>query len=73
MKNSKSNSIHLPSDTILQEIPKIIKLSKLSISELRKLNDENYPAYNGKELTKEQLIFQLVFSADAPEIIKRKV
>lgn len=49
----------------ISEIKKIVKLSKKSISELRKLNPER--AYNGKDLTKYQLIYQIVFLRDAPE------
>ena len=48
----------------LYELEQIAKLSKLSINKLRKLNPER--SYNGKELTKYQLIFQIVFLKDAP-------
>ncbi len=45
----------------------ILELSKESITELRKLNAANGRLYSGKELTKNQLIFQLVFLMDAPD------
>lgn len=48
----------------INQVEYIARLSKKSKSELRKLNPER--AYNGKELTKYQLIFQIVFSMDAP-------
>jgi hypothetical protein len=51
----------------LEKIRKIIKLSKYPISKLRKLNFSDGRLYNGKELTKEELIYQLVFYRDAPE------
>ncbi len=49
----------------IKHIKEIIELSKKSKRKLRKLNDER--AYNGKELTKEQLIFQIVFLMDSPD------
>ena len=51
-------------DVKIKHLKEIAKLSKKSISELRKLNPER--AYNGKELTKYQLIFQIVFLRDSP-------
>lgn len=47
------------------EVKRIAQLSKLPKHKLRKLNPER--AYNGKELTKWQLIFQIVFQMDAPD------
>lgn len=43
----------------------IVKLSKKTISQLRKLNPER--AYHGRELTKYQLIYQIVFYRDSPK------
>lgn len=51
-------------------IEKIIHFSKLSVPELRKLNANEHHLYQGKELTKIQLVFQLVFLMDAPDINK---
>lgn len=48
----------------LKNIEEIISLSKKSKSQLKKLNP--HWAYKGKDLTKEQLIFQIVFLMDAP-------
>jgi hypothetical protein len=48
----------------IKHLKEIAKLSKRSISELRKLNPER--AYDGRELTKYQLIYQIVFLRDAP-------
>jgi hypothetical protein len=36
--------------------------------ELRRINRSNDRAYTGKELTKLQLIYQIVFQADAPNL-----
>lgn len=47
------------------DIKQIIKLSQKGKNELRKLNPER--AYDGHELTKHQLIFQIVFKMDAPD------
>ncbi len=52
----------------LQQIKKIVKLANLKIGELRKLNIELERAYTGKELTKEQLIYQIVFLRDSPNV-----
>lgn len=49
----------------MSQIKEIIELGKKPLRELLKLNE--YPAYN-KELTKEQLIYQIVFRADAPKL-----
>lgn len=48
----------------VKKIKEIAILSKKSISQLRKLNPER--AYNGKDLTKYQLIYQIIFNMDAP-------
>jgi len=48
----------------IKHLKEIAKLSKKTKSELIKLNPER--AYNGKDLTKYQLIFQIVFLMDAP-------
>lgn len=50
----------------MDTIKRSVKLSKLSVPELRKLNE--YPAYNGKELTKYQLIYQIIYNQDCPKI-----
>jgi hypothetical protein len=51
----------------LKKIREIVKLSRYSITKLRRLNDADGHLYNGEELTKDQLIFQLVFYMDAPD------
>lgn len=55
----------------IEHIKEIEKLSKKSISELRKLNPER--SYNGKELNRYQLIFQIVFLCDAPNCENKKL
>jgi len=50
----------------IKHLKEVAKLSKKSKTELRKLNPER--AYNGKELTKYELIFQIVFLMDAPTV-----
>jgi hypothetical protein len=50
----------------ISDIREIIELSKLTINELRTRNRNLHGAYNGKELTKPELIFQLAFEMDAP-------
>jgi len=50
----------------IRNIKEIIKLGKKNISKLRELNRKLGRAYQGKELTKEQLIYQIVFLRDAP-------
>jgi len=54
-------------DIKIQHLKEIAKLSKKTISQLRKLNPER--AYNGKDLTKYQLIYQIVFLQDSPKDI----
>jgi hypothetical protein len=51
----------------ISHVKEIIKLSKLTTEKLRKLNCEQDRLYIGEELTREQLIFQLVFLMGAPE------
>ena len=48
----------------LKNVQEIMALSKKSKSQLKKLNP--HWAYKGNDLTKEQLIFQIVFLMDAP-------
>lgn len=48
----------------IANLKQISRLSKKTKRELRGLNPDR--AYNGKELTKYQLIFQIVFLMDAP-------
>jgi hypothetical protein len=48
----------------IEHIKEICKLNRKSIRELRKLNP--HAAYNGKDLSKEELIYQIVFFRDAP-------
>lgn len=55
----------IPNYATTDQMKQIVRLSKKSIAELRELNE--YPAYNGKELTKYQLIFQIVFKSDCPK------
>jgi len=51
----------------IENVKRIAKLSKKSKKELRQLNRELERAYTGKELSKWQLIFQIVFLKDAPD------
>lgn len=51
------------SEVKINHLKQIVSLSKKSVSQLRKLNPER--AYNGKELTKYELIYQIVFLKDA--------
>ena len=51
-------------DIKIKHLKQVARLSKKDINTLRKLNPER--AYNGVELTKYQLIFQIVFLRDAP-------
>ena len=53
-------------DIKIRHIKEIAKLSKKSKQELCKMNSALERAYTGKELTKYQLIFQIVFLMDAP-------
>ena len=50
----------------INDVKQISRLSKMSIQILRKKNAELDRAYTGKELTKFQLIYQIVFHRDAP-------
>jgi AmiR/NasT family two-component response regulator len=54
-------------DVKIRHIKKIMMLSKLSRKLLRKLNSAQDRLYNGKELNRAQLIFQLTFLMDAPD------
>lgn len=47
-------------------IKKICKLSKMTKKQLRKENEKAERTYQGKELTKHQLIYQIVYLMDAP-------
>lgn len=51
----------------LKNVQEIIKLSKLSKKKLRKLNANQDRLYTGTDLSKDQLIFQIVFFMDAPK------
>lgn len=46
----------------------IIEYYKKPLTELRKLNADEHHLYQGKELTKEQLIFQIMYLMDAPDV-----
>jgi len=50
----------------IDQIKEISKLSKKSKSKLIKINRKLERAYTGKDLTKNMLIFQIVFKRDAP-------
>jgi len=50
----------------IKNLKEITRLSKKPISELRKINESLQRTYTGKELTKYELIYQIVFLADAP-------
>jgi len=50
----------------IQNLKEVVKLSKKSLPQLRKMNKSLERAYTGKELTKYQLIFQIVFLMDSP-------
>jgi hypothetical protein len=47
-------------------IKDIIRYSKMSTRKLRRLNIQNGRLYTGKELSREELIYQLTFIRDAP-------
>lgn len=47
----------------ISDVDQIIKLSKLSKKALRRIMDER--SYSGKGLTKNMLIYQIVFKIDA--------
>lgn len=51
----------------IEHIEEIIKLSKKPKYKLRKINDSLERLYNGKGLTKNHLIFQIVFLMDSPK------
>ena len=53
----------------IRHLKKIAKLSKKSIKDLQKMNRALERTYTGKELTKYELIFQIVFRRDAPKYI----
>jgi hypothetical protein len=59
-------SVQIDEYNILEAIKDVIELSKLSMSQLRRKNRELERAYNGPHMTREQLIFQIVFLRDAP-------
>ena len=48
----------------ITHLKKIVRLSRLSLYKLKKMNPDM--AYNGKGLTKYQLIYQIIFLMDAP-------
>lgn len=57
------NPVNEPHNLLsVEELKQVVKPSKKSIKELRVLND--YPNYAGKELTKYQLIFQIIYRRD---------
>jgi len=49
-----------------KHIKEIVALNRENINKLRKLNKELHWAYQGKELTRYQLIYQIVFLRDTP-------
>lgn len=51
----------------IKQIKEIAKLSKKPKKELRNINEAQDRLYNGKDLTKYQLIYQIVFLMDAPK------
>lgn len=53
-------------DVRMRHIKEICKLGRYSLRRLRKMNIDLERTYNGRELTKEQLIYQIVFYRDAP-------
>ncbi len=50
----------------VSDLKQVVKLSKKSITELRRINRALERAYIGKELTKYELIYQIVFLCDSP-------
>ncbi len=62
MKNQTANI-----EVKIKHLKEIARLSKKSISELRKMNIALHWAYVGKELKKYELIYQIVFYRDAPK------
>lgn len=55
----------MPKYISIKKLKEVVALSRKSIKELRKLNP--HWAYNGKDLTKYQLIFQIAFQRDSPK------
>ena len=53
----------------IEHIKWIIQLSKVSKKILREYNARQERIYNGPELTKKQLIYQLTFLMDSPDEI----
>jgi hypothetical protein len=51
----------------LSDVKRIAKLSRYPIKKLRKMNRELDRTYNGEELNRWELIFQIVFYVDAPK------
>lgn len=49
----------------LKDIKRVVKLSKKSKKKLRKMNCAMERTYQGKELKKHELIFQIVYAMDA--------
>jgi hypothetical protein len=64
LRDKIKNPDSRPGMVISKHIPYIGDLWKKTKKELRELN--GYPAYNGKELTKEELIYQIVFLSNSP-------
>jgi hypothetical protein len=50
----------------VRHIEEIARLDKKPITELQKMNRDMERTYAGDELTKYELIYQIVFQADAP-------
>jgi hypothetical protein len=50
----------------IRHLKEIVRLGKKPKKELRKINHELERLYTGAELTKYQLIYQIVFLMDAP-------
>lgn len=51
----------------LANVKQILELGKKSMSELRKMNRNLEKAWNGPNMTKAQLIYQIVYYQDAPD------
>ena len=51
----------------LNWVKEMLRLSRLSKRKLRVMVNQTEGLYNGKELTKAQMIFELIFLVDAPE------
>lgn len=56
----------------LTNIKRIGDLWQKSMPELRRINRSDDRAYVGRDLTKTQLIYQIVYHADAPSLNKEK-